>query len=279
MSESLAVQPTADERSDDHSAIGQPSVLAQELGVIGALWWRDLLRLKKQRSRWFGVLAQPVLFWLILGSGMASSFTLNGAADVDYTAFFFPGVLVMILLFTTIFATISIIEDRRMGFLQSVLVVPGSRLAMVLGKIAGVTSLALIQTVLFLALIPLAGYSFAGVDWPLLSLVVLLSCVGLTAANLTVAWLIPSVQGYHAIMSVVMIPLWMVSGAMFPVSGGWLAALATINPLSYMVEGCRASLGGAAAATTSASLGLILAVLAGFAVVTVTLSAWVCRRR
>lgn len=254
-------------------------VLAQEVGTIGALWWRDLLRLKKQRSRWLGVLLQPVLFWVILGSGMASSFTMSGAGDVEYMTFFFPGVLVMILLFTTIFATISVIEDRQMGFLQSVLVAPGSRLSMVLGKVAGVTSLALIQTVLFLALIPLAGYSFGEVSWLALLVVVILSCVGLTAANLVMAWLIPSVQGYHAIMSVVMIPLWVISGAMFPPSGSWLSALATVNPLSYMVEGCRAALGGAPAEHATMSLGVSLAVLLGFAVATVSLAAWVTRRR
>ena len=118
-----------------------------ELGLIRALWQRDLIRLMRERSRWLGVVLQPLLFWVLIGSGMGQTFAIAGS-EVDYLAFFFPGILVMIMLFTTIFASMAIIEDRQQGFLQQVIVAPGSRLALVLGKIAGVTTVACVQIVL-----------------------------------------------------------------------------------------------------------------------------------
>jgi ABC-2 type transport system permease protein len=257
---------------------GSVRVWQQELGTIGALWRRDLLRLRKERTRWLGVVLQPLLFWLILGTGMARTFVLPGAEGATYQAFLFPGVLVMILLFTSIFATISVIEDRRMGFLQQVLVAPGSRLALVLGKVAGVCTIAALQAALFLAVCPFAGLDVSAVRWGAVVAVVLLSTVGLTAANLVVAWLVPSVQGYHALMSIVMLPLWVLSGALFPVSEGWLEAVAVVNPLTYMVAASRAALGGPAGAEAIGLAPSLWALLA-LAVGTLAAATWVCRRR
>ena len=100
------------------------SSLAQELGVIDALWRRELLHLLHQRSRWLGVVLQPLLFWFIIGSGMAPSFRAEDGTEADYLKFLFPGIVMMVVLFTAIFATISVIEDRKAGFLQGVLVAP-----------------------------------------------------------------------------------------------------------------------------------------------------------
>lgn len=252
------------------------SAIRQDLGVIHALWVRDLLRLRKERSRWFGVVLQPVIFWLILGSGMAGTFSLRDS-DLDYTAFFYPGVLVMIVLFTSLFATISVIEDRQSGFLQGVLVAPGSRVAMVLGKVAGVASLTGIQLVLFLALAPMAGYGLLAVNWPLLLVVVLLSSASLTAIHLAAAWVSPSVAAYHAIMSILTLPLWVLSGAMFPVPDGWMGALMRANPMTYMVAGVRDALGAQAGLGLPAT-GLTLGLLAVFALAGVGLATRVCRR-
>ena len=181
------------------------------LGMIAALWRRDMLRLKRERSRWLGVVLQPLLFWLLIGSGMASSFRPAVAGDVDYLTFFFPGILVMVVLFTAIFGTISVIEDRQQGFLQGVLVAPGPRWAMVVGKIAGVASLALLQTALLAAMAPLAGYAYAGIDWGLLALVVALTVAGLTAVGFAMAWALSSAQAYPAVMSMILLPLWILS--------------------------------------------------------------------
>lgn len=245
--------------------------LSWEAGTIAALWRRDLLRLVRERSRWIGVVLQPLLFWVVIGSGMDRVFALPGAEGTSYRAWFFPGILVMIVLFTTIFATMSVIEDRQSGFLQQVLVAPGSRLSLVLGKVAGVTTMALIQAALFLPVAPLAGFPLGAVAWPTLLAAVLLTCVGLTAVNLAMAWVLSSTQGYHAIMSVVLIPLWILSGAMFPADDGWIGAIMAANPLAWSVGAVRAALAGAGAAT-----GLLM--LAGFAVVALALAARTCSR-
>ena len=183
-----------------------PSFFAQEAGLVLCLWRRELLRVVKERSRWAGALAQPLFFWLIIGTGMAKTFHLPGLENVTALQFFFPGMLAMIILFATIFGTISIVEDRAQGFLQAVLVAPGSRQALVLGKVLGVTSLALVQVGLFAMLAPVAGFKVSSVRWGVLAAVCLLASVGLTAMNFTVAWVINSVQGYHAIMGIVLYP-------------------------------------------------------------------------
>src|SRR3954453_3862032 len=119
---------------------------------------RELVRFLRQRHRISGALATPIVFWLLIGAGMGRSFHFEGLpGGGNYLQYFFPGTVLMILLFTAIFSTISIIEDRREGFLQSVLVAPGPRLAIVLGKVLGGTALAFGQGLIFLLLGPLAG--------------------------------------------------------------------------------------------------------------------------
>jgi len=196
----------------------------------------------------------------------------------DYLSYFFPGIMVMIVLFTAIFATISVIEDRQSGFLQGVLVSPGSRTAMVLGKVAGVTTLALVQAGLFLVIAPWAGYSFTTIDWPLLIFTVIATCVGFTSVGFTLAWILNSTMGYHGIMSVVLIPLWVVSGAMFPVDHGWLEWVGAINPLSYSVSASRAALQNGVDVGFHQSIELSCGVLLAFAVFATLMAARVCRK-
>ena len=181
------------------------------------LWWRDLVRFFRQPSRLAGALGQPVIFWLVIGSGLAATFRMPGA-EVGYLEFFYPGVLLMVVLFAAIFTTVSVIEDRHAGFLQAVLAGPGSRAALVLGKAAGSASVALSQAALFLALAPGAGIQLLRVDWPLLLAALALAALGLAALGFAVAWTVDSVQGYHALQMTLLVPLWVVSGAMFPPS-------------------------------------------------------------
>src|SRR5690349_13621150 len=124
------------------------------LPVIATLSQRELVRFFRQRNRVFGALVQPIIFWLLFGAGLGTARVGGGAADsgrLDYSHFF-PGTLVMIILFTAIFATISIIEDRREGFLQGVLVAPVPRWSIVLGKVFGGTAIAMLQGTIFLLL-------------------------------------------------------------------------------------------------------------------------------
>jgi ABC-type polysaccharide/polyol phosphate export permease len=178
----------------------------------------------------------------------------------------------------------SVIEDRHKGFLQAVLVAPASRAALVLGKTLGGVAIALVQAALFLALAPLAGFPLGGVDWPLLAAVLLLTGVGLSSLGFAIAWWLDSTQGYHVVMSVLLLPLWILSGAMFPLDapGGarFIAVLGRANPMAYCVSGIRRALyGGATAALPGSSAALELGVALLFALVAVAVAVAVCRRR
>ncbi len=262
--------------------IGSP--LAFDVATARVLWRRDLVRFARQRSRLIGALLQPLVFWLLIGGGLAPSFRLPGAPEVGYLAYFFPGIVVMMVLFAAIFGTITVIEDRHEGFLQGVLAGPGSRLAVVVGKCAGVATVGLLQAAGFLALCPLAGFPYAAVNWPLLAALLIPGALGMAAVGFALAWWIDSSPGYHAIMSVVLLPAWVLSGAMYPVNPdmpvlGWLWRL---DPMSYLVSGVRRAFypGGVPEGTVlSGGLGLDLGVVLGTTALAFGLSAWLCARR
>jgi ABC-2 type transport system permease protein len=189
----------------------------------------------------------------------------------------------MVVLFGAIFATMSVIEDRHSGFLQAVLVAPGSRVSVVLGKCIGAATVALAQSVLFALLAPAAGFSLSTIDWPMLLLVLSLSCFGLCALGFAVAWWLDSTAGYHVVMSVALLPMWILSGAMFPAPKlGWIAWVQRCNPMSYSVSAVRRALyaGRLPDGTTVVSSGSIeLAVLLCFGALAAALSVHVCYRR
>jgi ABC-2 type transport system permease protein len=166
------------------------------------------------------------------------------AEGVDYLEYFYPGIMALVMLFTAIFATISTVEDRREGFLQGVLVAPVTRTSIVLGQALGGTTLALLQAALFLVFAPLAGVTMSVAS--VLAVVVVLFCMafGMTNLGLIIAWRMRSVQGFHAIMNLMLIPLWVLSGAFFPAEGTplWLAWVMRINPLTYGMAALRRSL-------------------------------------
>lgn len=255
------------------------------MSTILVLWRRDIVRFFRQRSRVLGALAQPIIFWLIIGGGLSGTFAVPGAAGLGYQEYFFPGVIMMVVLFTSIFSTMSVIDDRHAGFLQAVLVAPSPRVSIVLGKTLGGVTVALVQAGLFLVMIPWAGFRAAEVDWPLLAAILFFASVALTSLGFTIAWWLDSTQGYHAVMSVLLIPAWILSGAMFPVekSAGWLGAIMRWNPVTYAVEGTRRALyGGAlpAGVGVRGSSALVeLGVVAGFALISVGAAAWVCSRQ
>lgn len=212
---------------------------------LASLWQREIVRFLRQRSRVVGALGTPLIFWLLLGSGFGSSFRpASGALDTGYLEYFFPGTVLMILLFTSIFSNISVIEERREGFLLSVLVAPASRLSLVLGKILGVTTLAVLQGGLLLLLSPLLGIRISWSQWPLLLGVVALIAVELTALGFAFAWKLDSIQGFHALMNLLLLPMWLLSGALFPMSGAssWVRIIMIVNPMTYAMSALRQAL-------------------------------------
>jgi ABC-2 type transport system permease protein len=260
-------------------------VSAPAARVVAALVGRDLRRFFRQPSRVVGSLAQPLILWAVLGAGMGGSFRVAGAGGVSYLQYFYPGTVVLTVLFTAIFSTISVIEDRHHGFLQAVLVAPVSRTALALGKTLGGVAIALVQAAALLALAPLAGFSPAEMGWPTLAAALIAAAIGFTALGFAVAWWIDSTQGYHAVMSVALIPLWALSGAMFPPSGGsrWIGWLMAANPMTYAMSAVRRGFYGtglpAGLVPAASSAPVELGVCAAFAVLAVAAAAALCRRR
>src|SRR6516162_2560521 len=146
------------------------------------LWWRELVRFYRQRARVVGVIASPLLFWLVIGSGLGTSFRSSDTnSQQNYLAYFYPGVLIMIVLFTAIFTMMSVIEDRKEGFLLSVMAAPVPRSAIVLGKVLGGATLAAVQGLVCLVFAPLIGIHLTLVNVLLSALVILLVSYSLTA--------------------------------------------------------------------------------------------------
>ncbi len=206
------------------------------------LWWREVVRFYRQRTRVVGVIASPLVFWLVIGSGFGTSFRSGEAAGQQhYLDYFYPGALIMIVLFTSIFTMMSVIEDRKEGFLLSVLVAPVPRSAIVLGKVLGGTTLSTIQGLIFLAFAPFVGIHLAASQLLLVALTIFLVSFALTALGFAIAWPMDSNQAFHAIINLFLIPLWLLSGALFPLAGasGWIKMLMWINPLTYGVEALR----------------------------------------
>jgi ABC-2 type transport system permease protein len=242
--------------------------------VSGGLWRpaaslcrRELVRFLRQRHRIIGALATPIVFWLLIGGGMQHSFAMPGqmaGTGGGFMAYFFPGTILMILLFTAIFSTISIIEDRREGFLQSVLIAPIPRSAIVLGKVLGGTILAVGQGAVFLLLAPTIGirFSFPG----LVELLVMMTVVSfaLTALGFCIAW-----------------PMLFLSGAMFPASGavGPIRWVMMFNPLTYGLDGMRRALYlGTPSVETGPGFAVCLLISVAFAAVLFVLAGRIARR-
>jgi ABC-2 type transport system permease protein len=190
------------------------------------LWQRELVRFWRQKSRVLGVVASPLVFWLIIGSGS------------NDLARFYSGALVLTVMFSAIFSTISIIEDRREGFLLSMMVSPAPRTSLVLGKILGSATLAWVQGLIFLCFAPLAGVRVRPIELIPIAAAIFLISFTLTGLGFVIAWKMSSTAGFHAIMNLLLVPMWMVSGSLFPMSTahGWIKAIMWANPLTYSIS-------------------------------------------
>jgi ABC-2 type transport system permease protein len=251
---------------------------------------REIVRFLRQRSRLTGALLQPIIFWVLFGTGLSGSFRMPGGdGSGGYQAYFLPGIAAMVVMFAAIFSAISIIQDRNEGFLQGVLASPASRLSIVLGKLGGGASLAVGQGLLFIVMAPLLRY--AGLapqitlpETPLawLGIIGLLTLIALSLCGLgyALAWRLDSVQGFHAVMSVLFFPMWLLSGAFFPIAeSGWLRWLMQLNPLTYGVAGLRHLMVSDEAATVGLPSPTICVVVVGlFTAACVTADVWLTNR-
>jgi len=264
------------------TALARPGAPASAGLLLPAftLWWREIVRFYRQTTRVIGVLASPLVFWLVIGSGFGTSFRSGGGpGQQHYLDYFYPGAMIMIVLFTSIFTMMSVIEDRKEGFLLSVLVAPVPRSAIVLGKVLGGTTLSAIQGLIFLIFAPFAGVHLAPLQVLLVAVVVFLVSFALTALGFAIAWPMDSSQAFPGIVNLFLIPLWLVSGAMFPLTGAskWIQVIMRLNPLTYGVAALRGLM--YPGAETSFPLSSAIATLVLFSLVMFGLALLMANRR
>jgi ABC-2 type transport system permease protein len=215
------------------------------LRAIYIIWYRDILRFWRDRWRLVASLAQPLLFLIVFGSGLSSS--LGGASafgtkgGLSYIQFMYPGIIGMAILFTAIFGAMSIVWDREFGFLKEVLVAPIDRYAVAIGKALGGTTQAMIQGLILLVLAPLVGVKLTV---PTVLLMVPLAAVlafGLSSFGVALASTMKSMQGFQVVMNFLMMPMFFLSGALFPLSNlpGWMTVLTRLDPASYGIDPLR----------------------------------------
>ena len=246
-----------------------------------ALWRREVLGFLRDRARVAGVVAQPILFWLLFGFGFEGAVVVPGS-DGPYLQYLLPGAVALTLLFTAIYATISVVEDRQSGVLQAALVAPQPRLAIVLGVVLGGATLAVGQGALVALLAPFVGFrpGLAGAAVALGAAVLL--AVQFTALGFVFAWRLKTTRAYHAVMNVLLLPIWLLSGSFFPASGApaVLRLVMQANPATYGVALLRYGLHGLPGSIPGTAIGAgLAAVVSGtFAVLLLALAVTTARR-
>jgi len=243
--------------------------------VIYILWLRQLKRYFRSKSRIIGALGQPLLFLFALGFGFGPVFELAG--EGDYLQFLVPGIIAMSILFTSMFNGIEIIWDRQFGFLKETLVAPVSRVNIMLGRTLGGATVAIFQGIIILAISILIGFRFVSpAGLPLALLFMFLIALLFTALGTAIASVLEDLHGFQLITNFLVMPLFFLSGALFPIENlpAGVNALVLLNPLSYGVDGLRGSLIGLF------QLGLMtnIAVLVSCGLVLVTIGAYLFSR-
>lgn len=214
------------------------------LRAIYIVWWRDVIRYGRDRMRLAASLAQPLLYLVIFGTGLSASIGrgfAGGAAGASYTQFMYPGVVSMAILFTAIFGAMSIVWDREFGFMKELLVAPIDRAAIAVGKTLGGTTQALIQGAILLVLAPFVGVTLAPETVAELFGLMFVLAFGLSAMGVAIASTMRSMQGFQMVMNFLMMPMFFLSGALFPLVGlpAWMTVLTRIDPASYGIDPIR----------------------------------------
>jgi len=268
------------------------------LRAIYIIWYRDVLRYSRDRLRLLASLAQPLLFLLIFGTGLSSSLRgigggLGGAPSINYVQFIYPGIIGMAVLFTSIFSAMSIVWDREFGFLKEVLVAPIDRSAIAIGKALGGSTQAMVQGILLLVLAPIVGVSLTPLAVLELIPLIFVLAFALTTLGVVLAAGIKSIQGFQAVINFLMMPIFFLSGALFPLGNlpWWMTGLTRIDPAAYGIDPLRRVILGASGvpAAVTDRLGLTVggqtlplmtevALVLAFGVVMLGIAIWSLRR-
>ena len=217
-----------------------------ELSGIYTLWHREVLRYTRERSRAISSFIQPLLWLIIFGAGI--SLPIHSAQNITYQMFIFPGIITQALQFTSMFMGISVIWDRQFGFMKEILVAPISRVSVFLGKMFGVSTDAIVQGIIIFPFGLLIGVPLSFQSFFLSIPVMLMITFGIVCVGLTIASFLESLESFGLIQTFVNLPLFFLSGALFPVTNipGWLQWVFYFNPLTYGVDALRSIiLGGA----------------------------------
>jgi ABC-2 type transport system permease protein len=257
--ETLAGQPTTSRRVG-HGGLGGT------LRGIYIVWYRDLLRYWRDRVRAIVGLAQPLLFLVVFGAGLGSSlgnaFSSNGASGgLSYAQFVYPGVVGMAVLFSAIFGAMSIVWDREFGFLKEILVAPIDRSAVAIGKALGGATQAMLQGIILLVLAPVIGVKLDVGSVLLLLPFLFILAFALSSMGVALASRMTSMQGFQIVMNFLMMPLFFLSGSLFPLTNvpDWMAVLGRLDPVSYGMDPLRRIVLGATLPSDAVnSLGLTL---------------------
>ena len=211
--------------------------------VTGVIVRRELILFVRQPARVAAAIGTPCLLWLFMGSGFAQSFR---PGDASYAAYLLPGMMTLVAVFAAIFSSISIIQDRRDGWLQSVLVSPTPRWSIALGKTLGGAIVAWAQAALLLAAAPLLDIHLTFGTAILTLFAVAVTSIAMTAVGVAFAWRTETTAAFHAVMNLVFMPAWLLSGALFPPQGAsaWLELVVRLNPLSWCTQAIRGPLLG-----------------------------------
>jgi ABC-2 type transport system permease protein len=218
-------------------------MLKRNLKGAYTIWYRDVIRFVRDRTRIVATLAQPFLYLFVFGTGLGSAMSGSGSAvgAIDFRQFMFPGTLAMTVLFTAVFSAISIVWDREFGFLKEVMVAPVSRTAVALGKVAGGATVAMFQGVVALLFAPIVGVSLsAGQIVSIVGLMLLLATV-MTSLGILIAARQKTMEGFQMMMNFLLMPMFFLSGAFFPLRGVplWMSWLSTVDPVTYGVDSLR----------------------------------------
>jgi ABC-2 type transport system permease protein len=252
-----------------------PTTFMNELYAIYAIWVREVIVFSREKSRVISALAQPLIWVAIVGTGFSSTIPASATGGIDYRRYLFPGVIAQTVLFGTVFYGMYIIWDRKMDVLKEILVAPISRTSIFFGKVVGGSTEAILQGVVLLTV----GMIAFGVT-PLGALAglvfIMLLAIAFVSVGLFIGTFFESFEGFQAIMSFVLFPLFFLSGALFPVQNlpGWLQIMLRANPVTYAVDGLR----GVTVGVHLFNYALDLAVLVGFSSLMLVCGTWAFRR-
>ncbi len=241
--------------------------------AIYVLWLREMKRFMRAKSRIIGALAMPLFFLAFLGLGFRKLAVPGISGEVDYITFLVPGIIGMSILFSSTFGGLSVLWDREFGFLKEIMVAPVSRVSIVLGRIAGGATTTLIQATLILGISYIMGFKIANVSSIFLAFMfMILIAITFLGLGLIFASKMRDMQGFSIVMNFVIFPLFFLSGALYPLENfpTWLRYISKADPLTYGVDGLRASLIG----VSSFSIVYNLILLLIFSSVMITLGAY-----